>query len=237
MRYRANDRGLSKVFRTAMATTLSVAKILIVDDHPLVREGLTILLNAHCDLEVCGEASDESGAFALFREQKPDLTIVDVSLASGQGINLIKQILACDPQAKTLVVSGYDESLYAERSLRAGACGYLNKQELIDKIIDMVRAILEGKRFPLWGATDWQFPPSDGVIPSIPSDPINRLTNREREIFTMIGHGQTSAEIASQLNLSVHTVDTHRERLCRKISAKSSAELIRRAMQWVLEDH
>lgn len=218
-----------------MTNCHSPAKILIVDDHPSVREGLALRISLHSDLEVCGEADTEDHALVLVKQTSPDLVLVDISLKSGHGIELIKRIRSLDPDIKMLVISGFQESLYAERALRAGALGYLNKQESNEKMIEAIRTVLVGKRFlspeisrriidQALGASD------------VTMTPIERLTDRELEIFRMIGEGLTTSSIASRLFLSPHTIDTHRENIKRKLAVNTAAQLSRTAVQWLLEN-
>jgi DNA-binding NarL/FixJ family response regulator len=210
-------------------------KILIVDDHPSVREGLALRISLHPDLEVCGEAESEVQALALVKQTSPDLVLVDISLKSGNGIELIKRIRAFDPTIKMLVISGFQESLYAERAFRAGALGYLNKQESNEKMIEAIRTVLSGERFlspeisrrlinQALGASD------------VTKTPIENLTDRELEIFRMIGEGLNTSAIANQLFLSTHTIDTHRENIKRKLAVSTAAELSRAAVHWLLEN-
>ena len=221
--------------RPAPATTPAPVKILIVDDHPSVREGLALRISLHADLEVCGEAESEDQAVALVKQLKPDLVLVDISLKSGHGLELIKRIRSLDLAVKMLVISGFQESLYAERAYRAGAMGYLNKQESSEKMIEAIRTVLAGERFlspeisrrlisQALGSSDRK------------KTPIEQLTDRELEIFRMIGEGLSTSLIASRLFLSTHTIDTHRENIKRKLSINSAAELSRAAMQWLLEN-
>lgn len=213
----------------------SPVKILIVDDHPSVREGLAMRISLHSDLEVCGEAESEDAAIALVKETAPELVLVDISLRSGHGIELIKRIRKLNPAIRMLVISGFQESLYAERAFRAGANGYLNKQESNEKMIEAIRTVLAGERFlspeisrrlinQALGATDRT------------RTPIDQLTDRELEIFRKIGEGLTTSAIARQLFLSTHTIDTHRENIKRKLAVSTAAELSRTAVQWLLEN-
>jgi DNA-binding NarL/FixJ family response regulator len=210
-------------------------KILIVDDHPSVREGLALRISIHSDLEVCGEAESEEQAIELVRQTKPDLVLVDISLKSGHGLELIKRIRSMDQSVKMLVISGFQESLYAERACRAGAMGYLNKQESSEKMIEAIRTVLAGERFlspevsrrlisQALGSSDRK------------KTPIEQLTDRELEVFRMIGEGLSTGLIASRLFLSTHTIDTHRENIKRKLTLNSAAELSRAAVQWLLEN-
>jgi DNA-binding NarL/FixJ family response regulator len=211
------------------------ARILIVDDHPMVREGMTLRLSAHPDLDVCGEAAGEDEALELVRLTEPDLVIVDISLGQGHGLDLVKRIKAKYPVVKVLVVSGFDESLYAERALRAGAAGYLDKRQSGAKVIEAVRAILAGNRYMSPELAERLVSQALGGRDMV-DDPILRLTDRELEIFRLIGSGLTSGAIAGQLHLSTHTIDTHRENIKRKLGTPNAAELNRRAVQWVLEN-
>jgi DNA-binding NarL/FixJ family response regulator len=210
-------------------------KILIVDDHPSVREGLALRISLHADLEVCGEADSEEQAITLVQQMKPDLMLVDISLKSGHGLELIKRIRSMDPTVKMLVISGFQESLYAERACRAGALGYLNKQESSEKMIEAIRTVLGGERFlspeisrrlisQALGSSDRK------------KTPIEQLTDRELEVFRMIGEGLSTGIIANRLFLSTHTIDTHRENIKRKLTLNSAAELSRAAVQWLLEN-
>lgn len=210
-------------------------KILIVDDHPSVREGLALRLSLHSDLKVCGEADSEEQAMELVRQIQPDLVLVDISLKSGHGIELIKRIHSFAPTIKVLVISGFEESLYAERALRAGALGYLNKQESNERMIEAIRTVLAGHRFVSPAMSRRLIEQALGTSAGHKT-PIEKLTNRELEIFRMIGEGIKTSTIAERLFLSTHTIDTHRENIKRKLTINSAAELSRAAVQWVLEN-
>lgn len=218
-----------------MSKSRSPVKILIVDDHPLVREGLMMRIGLHSDLQVCGEAESEEEALGLVKEVSPDLVLVDISLKSGHGIELIKRIRSLNSAVKMLVVSGFQESLYAERALRAGALGYLNKQESNEKLIEAIRTVLDGKRF-LSPEINLRLIEQALGGNDANKTPIENLTDRELEIFRMIGEGLTTSAIANQLFLSTHTIDTHRENIKRKLTIKTAAELSRAAVQWFLEN-
>jgi DNA-binding NarL/FixJ family response regulator len=211
-------------------------KILIVDDHPLMREGLASRIAPQADMEVCGEAASVDEALTQVKATNPDLVIVDIALADSNGIDLIKDVKARFPNIKMLVVSAYDESLYAERALRAGAHGYVNKQEVQEKVIDAIRAVLDGERYLSLSMTQKLVGQAIVGKDLTESDPIQRLSDRELEVFQLIGQGKTTGAIAEQLFLSVHTIDTHREKLRHKLGVKNGAELMRRAVQWTLEN-
>lgn len=210
-------------------------KILIVDDHPLVREGLATRISLHDDLEICGEAESENDALSLVRATNPDLVLVDLALKGGHGLELIKQIKSRHPNVKMLVVSGFMESLYAERALRAGASGYLNKQESNDRVIDAIRAVLRGEQYIGHEITQRLVGQALGSLDS-PKTAIETLSDRELEIFRLIGSGITTSSIADQLIVSVHTIETHRENIKRKLGIKKATELSRAAVQWLLEN-
>jgi DNA-binding NarL/FixJ family response regulator len=218
-----------------MAKILSPARILIVDDHSMVREGLRLRISAFSDLEVCGEAASEDEAMLLVKQTNPHLIIVDISLKGGHGLELIKRVKSNYPKIKMLVSSGFQESLYAERSLRAGALGYLNKQDSGEKVIEAIRTVLRGERYVSPEITQRLVSQALGTKGES-KDPIDLLTDRELEVFRMIGKGQTSSAIAADLLLSSHTIDTHRENTKRKLGLKNAAELSRQAVQFVLEN-
>jgi DNA-binding NarL/FixJ family response regulator len=218
-----------------MTACQTPAKILIVDDHPMVREGLTLRISTQPDLRVCGEAASEDEALAKVLEINPDLVLIDISLKSGHGIELTKKIKARHPEVKMLVVSGFQETLYAERALRAGAMGYLNKQESNDKVLEAIRTVLSGKRYFSPEITQRLLSQALGETVA-PNSPFDCLTERERQIFRMIGEGQATGVIAEKLYLSTHTIDTHRANIKRKLNVTTAGELARAAVQWVLEN-
>lgn len=204
-------------------------RILIVDDHPLVRAGFARLIEDEPDLQVCGECADEGKALQLVASCRPDLAIIDLSLAGGSGLDLIERVHATHPGVLMLVASMHDEQLFAERVLAAGALGYINKQEAAANIIMAIRRVLGGEIY-LDSTGDRQGIPGD-AFPSL-----KKLTNRELEIFELIGRGVTSGNIASQLHLSVKTIESHRENIKRKLGLNSAQELTRSAMNWLMQD-
>lgn len=214
----------------------TVSKIVIVDDHPLVREGLAARINRQANMEVCGEAASVREGLEMVRATQPSLVIVDLKLADSHGLELIKELHHKFPQVKMLVVSAYDESLYAERALRAGAHGYISKREMQDNVVEALQTVLDGSRYMSPRMTQRLVGQAIGERPTLEMDPISRLSDRELEVFQLIGEGKTTAAIARQLHLSVHTIDTHREKLRHKLGVKNSAELMQRAVQWLLEN-
>jgi DNA-binding NarL/FixJ family response regulator len=213
----------------------SRSRILIVDDHPVVRRGLRMLIDDEPDLFVCGEAGDADEAIRALDAKKPDLVIVDLSLKESSGLELIKRIKSRNSAAKMLVSSMFDESLYAERVLNAGALGYVSKQEAMEKVIEAIRCVLSGRVYLSAAMSDRMLHRLARDHQAIERSPVETLSDRELEVFEMIGRGRTTAEIAGQLHLSVKTVETHREKVKAKLGLKTAAELYQHAVRWVLE--
>lgn len=211
-------------------------RILVVDDHPLVREGLAARIAPQPDMEICGEADSVDGGLAQVKATSPDMCIIDIQLFESHGLDLIKEIHTRFPRIKMLVVSAFDESLYAERALRGGAYGYINKRELQDNILDALRTIIKGQRYLSPKMTQQLVGQLVGNKDSIAIDPMQRLSDRELEVFQLIGQGKSTGAIANQLHLSPHTIDTHREKIKRKLDLKNASELQRVATQWMLEN-
>jgi DNA-binding NarL/FixJ family response regulator/signal transduction histidine kinase len=210
------------------------ARILIVDDHPLFREGLALRISAQPDLEVCGEAATEPEGLAQVLATEPDLVIVDLALREGHGFGLLGRIRSRHPAVKTLVVSAHDESFCAHRCLHAGAMGYLGKHETGDQLIHAIRTVLRGERYLSPAAMQRAI--GGALARHAPAlDPVEQLSNRELEVFQRIGHGETTSGIARGLGLSVHTIETHREKIRRKLGVRSGAELAYRAIRWMAE--
>jgi DNA-binding NarL/FixJ family response regulator len=210
------------------------SRILLVDDHPMVRRGVAEVLGREADLEVCGEAADVSEAMHLLEQTHPDLVLVDLTLKSGHGIELIEKIKAADSRVKTLVSSMHDETLFAERVLQAGAMGYLTKQEPPETLLGAIRQVLRGEVYLSPRMTSRLLHRvASGSLSR--EDPVKSLSNREIQVYEMIGQGLTIQQIATRLHLSPKTVETHREKIKQKLNLKNSTELNRRAVQWVLE--
>jgi DNA-binding NarL/FixJ family response regulator len=217
-----------------IASTAIKHQIMIVDDHPVVRRGLRALLSSEPDVEVCGEADDVEQAIERVGETHPEVVVVDVSLKTGSGIRLIAEIKARCPDVKTLVWSMFDEKLFAERALRAGAAGYINKREPTERLIQAIRMVLRGEVYLSEPMTRSMLERIGGGK-DLEDDPIQRLSDRELEVFEIIGHGNTTQEAARKLHLSPKTIEAHRERIKLKLDLKNGVELTRRAVQWVLE--
>jgi len=208
--------------------------VAIVDDHPLVREGLAARISAQPDMEVCGEAADIESALDLIVTKRPSLVIVDIALRNGHGIDLIKRVVAACVNTRMLVVSAYDESFFAERALRAGALGYINKQELQGQVVEALRTVLRGERY--LSAVMAQRLIAQAIGSKVAQGGTETLTDRELQIFQLIGRGKSTREIAQELNVSVHTIDSHREHIRAKLDLHNGTELIQRAVQWHFEN-
>jgi DNA-binding NarL/FixJ family response regulator len=214
--------------------TAGCVSIAIVDDHPLVREGLAARIAAQPDMEVCGEADGIESALELILAKRPALVIVDIALRDGHGIDLIKRIVAAGVNTRMLVVSAYDESLFAERALRAGALGYINKQELQGKVVEALRTVLRGERY--LSSAMAQRLIAQAIGSKAAQGGTEALTDRELQIFQLVGRGKSTREIANELNVSVHTIDSHREHIRAKLDLRNGTELIQRAVQWHIEN-
>jgi DNA-binding NarL/FixJ family response regulator len=210
------------------------AKVLIVDDHPVVREGLAMHLATQPDLEVCGEAEDLPGALALLASARPDVAIIDISLKNSNGIELIRRIRDRHDAVRILVWSMYPANLYAERALRAGAQGYLNKGQATHHVLDAVRAVLQGRVYVSGAIAEQLLQRVVGRKPEERST-IDSLSDRELEAFQLMGEGLTTESIAEKMHVSPKTVETYRARIKEKLGISNLTELIQRAAQWVVE--
>jgi DNA-binding NarL/FixJ family response regulator len=213
-----------------------ICRVLIVDDHPAVRDALALRIAEELDLKVCGEAADYAEAIRVAAETHPTIAVIDIGLKSGSGIDLIKRLKEKQAGLLMVVWSMYSEKLYAERALRAGARGYINKQEATGKIVDAIRTVLDGKIYLSSEMTEKLLLEHVGPIGKEPSHlPAEVLSNRELDVFRLIGQGLATAEIAEQLHLSVKTVETYRDRIRQKLDLKGGAEMAHFATRWVLE--
>ena len=207
--------------------------ILIVDDHPVLRRGLTSLIEPEPDLAVCGEAATCAAALEAIRESRPDLVIVDLELEGCDGLDLVKDMKKHHPKIPTLVLSMHDESVYAARALRAGARGYLSKQQLDDTVLAAIRRLLAGETYmsaKLEARFARQFL---GGRTLEKGSPLDGLSDRELEVFRWIGRGRSTRQIAEILHLSVKTIESHREHTKHKLTIETAVDLARRATQWV----
>jgi DNA-binding NarL/FixJ family response regulator len=219
--------------KPARAAAPARRKVLLVDDHPITRQGLAQLVGNEPDLVVCGEAQDASGAITAVATLKPALVVVDLSLPGRSGLELIKDLAATHPEVFTLVLSMHDEMLYAERVLRAGARGYLMKQEGGLKVIEAIRRILEGQIYVSERMGARILEAFSGRRAGGAESPVGRFSDREFEVFQMIGEGLGTREIAGRLGLSIKTVEVHRAHLKEKLQVRDAPGLVREAVRWV----
>ena len=210
-------------------------RIMIVDDHPIVREGYSRLIEREGNLQVCAEADNKADALKQIMNDPPDLVIIDISLKDGSGLELIKDIKAQFKQIKMLTVSMHDENLFAERCIRAGALGFVNKQQAPEQLVTAIHRVLTGKVFLSSEITERMICRSIGSENYSEQSPIETLSDRELEVFEQIGLGETTRQIAEKLSLSPKTVETYRENIKHKLNLDNATELIRNAIQWVLE--
>ena len=209
-------------------------RVFLVDDHPVTREGLARLINHEPDLEVCGQAGTAAGAVREIEAQKPDLAIIDVSLTAGaSGLELIKDLAARHPRLRMLTLSTHDETLYAERALRAGAKGYVMKQEPIANVMQAIRKILDGEIYLSQTMNDRLLRKMVHPRAASPGADIEQLSDRELEVYRLLGQGRGTRQIAEELHVSISTVETHRTHIKDKLHLASAPELVRRAVEWV----
>ena len=207
-------------------------RILIVDDHPIVRHGLKQMIDAEPDLVVCGEAQSDREARAAIRELDPDVMIVDVSLAQGDGMDLVREVHAQRPELPMLVLSMHDEAIYAERLLAAGARGYIMKEAAYGELLIALRRVLSGGVYLSAAMALALGSHGEEGSAAGTADPIALLSNRELQVLSLIGRGRSSRQAAESLNVSVKTVESHRQSLKRKLNLTTNAQLLQYALQW-----
>jgi DNA-binding NarL/FixJ family response regulator len=211
-------------------------RILVVDDHPIVRQGLALMLNREADLVVCGEAEDANGAMLVVTSAHPDVLILDISLNGPDGLDLLKTIRTTHPTLPVLILSMHDESIYAERALRAGANGYIMKQEATEKVLVAVRRILTGEIYVSDRVANKLLKHYITGSGSLRNSSIADLSDRELEVFRLIGEGHSTRQIAEELHISVKTVESYQAHIKEKLSLRSSRELMQHAIQWSMNE-
>jgi len=212
-------------------------RILLVDDHPIMRHGLAQLIRAEGDLEVCGGAGSAAEGLEAVEKKQPDLAIVDLTLPDKHGLEFIKDMQAMYPQVLLLVLSMHDERLYAERALRAGARGYVMKETAADTLVHAVRRVLNGGIYLSDRMSGHMLELVTGQRRQTDKDPLERLTDRELEVLHLIGQGKATRMIAAQLNVSARTVDAHRAHIKEKLQLADGPSLVRFAVRWVEQRH
>ncbi|MCS7089451.1 MAG: response regulator transcription factor [Verrucomicrobiota bacterium] len=209
------------------------ARILLVDDHAVVRFGIAQLINRQPDLEVCGEEADASTAFSAAERLKPDLVIADLSLKESSGLELVRNLKARFPSMPILVLSVHDESVYAEMAFRAGAMGYLMKDQALEKVLEAIRRLLNGSVYVSDAMAVKLLQKQLQGTPAVTGSPADILSDRELEVFELVGRWKTTRQIAQELHISIKTVEYYREQIKRKLGLKNAVELVQHATAWV----
>jgi DNA-binding NarL/FixJ family response regulator len=212
--------------------TAGKKKVLVVDDHPIVRQGLTLLINQEADLEVCGVAEEMHSGLRAIQSDRPDIVILDISLTGPDGLETLKNIRINSPHLPVLILSMHDESIYAERALRAGANGYIMKQEATEKVLVALRRILSGEIYVSDRISNNMLQHYVRGANLSEHSSLAELTNRELEVFRLIGDGHGTRQIADVLHLSVKTVESYQAHIKEKLSLRSARELVQHAIQW-----
>lgn len=209
------------------------AQVFLVDDHPIVRRGLNFLIGLEPDLVVCGEADSRPAALDQIAKLQPDVAVVDLALKNSSGLELVKDLRARFPKVKVLVFSMHDEPIYAERVLKAGAHGYVTKEEGAEKAIEAIRQLLKGKAYLTGRLAERMLETMTGFAKSKEAGTVESLSDRELEVLELIGRGLGSAEIAQRLKLSIKTIESHREHIKAKLGLQRATELAQYAFNWV----
>ncbi len=223
--------------RRPSETVARKSRIFLVDDHPLVREGLANLINGQDDLIVCGEAEDSAGAMAGIVKTRPDVALIDISLKNESGLELVKDLESQCPLVAIIVLSMHDEALYAERALRAGARGYVMKRETTKSVLASIRRVLQGGVYLSEQVVNSMARRLSSPRKTAASSPVERLSDRELEIFRLLGQGRTTSQIADDLHLSLKTVQAYCARAKEKFGVNSLGELLRAAIRWEDASH
>src|SRR5271169_4673750 len=211
-------------------------RVLLVDDHPIVRQGLALLIEREADLSVCGEADGAHSAFHAIETLRPDIVLLDISLNGPDGLDVLKEIRMKSGSLPVLILSMHDESIYAERAMRAGANGYIMKQEATEKVLVAIRRILRGDVYLSDRVSSKMLQQYVRGGAHTKSSPLLNLTDRELEVFRLIGEGRATRKIADELHLSVKTVETYQSHLKEKLALRSGRELIQHAIQWKINE-
>lgn len=211
-------------------------KVFLVDDHPIVRQGLALLINGESDLMVCGEADGGFAAIQMVSEIHPDILVLDISLNGPDGIELLKTIRTKDPGLPVLILSMHDEATYAERALRAGANGYIMKQEATEKVLTAIRRILHGEVHLSDRLTNRMLQHFICGSVSSKDSPLANLSDRELEVFRLIGEGHGTRQIADELHISVKTVESYQAHIKEKLYLRNARELVKHAIEWTVTE-
>ena len=212
------------------------SRVFVVDDHPIVRQGLALLINRESDLAVCGEAEDAQSAIQTVATVKPDIMVVDISLNGPDGLDLLKDVRMRFPELPVLILSMHDESIYAERALRAGARGYIMKQEATEKVLVALRRILGHEIYVSERIANRMLQRDIGGPAADRPSSVADLTDRELEVFRLIGEGHSTRQIAEELHISVKTVESYQAHIKEKLSLRTARELVQHAIQWSISE-
>jgi DNA-binding NarL/FixJ family response regulator len=226
----------TKTIKNGDSATAVKRRVLIVDDHPVFRHGISALINAEADLTVCGEASSSPSALDAMRTLHPDVALLDISLPGTNGIELIKLMKAEYPKLPLLMLSMHDESLYALRALKAGALGYVMKAEALTHVLDALRKVLKGEIYVSPRLSERLIFQAIQSAEGGSGSPVDRLSDRELEVLELLGRGFGTKEIASELHLSVKTIETHRAHIKEKLGFRDAGEMVRFAIDWVAQE-
>jgi DNA-binding NarL/FixJ family response regulator len=218
--------------RAGELTTKKKKTVLVVDDHPIVRQGLALLINQEVDLAVCGVAEEMHSGLRAIQAARPDIVILDISLNGPDGLEMLKNIRISSPRLPVLILSMHDESIYAERALRAGANGYIMKQEATEKVLVALRRILSGEIYVSDRVSNHMLQHYVRGANLAEHSSLAELTNRELEVFRLIGEGHGTRQIAEALHLSIKTVESYQAHIKEKLSLRTARELVQHAIQW-----
>jgi len=220
--------------KAQIAPQVKKFRVLLIDDHPIVRQGLALLIDREADLSVCGEAEGARSAFHAIATLRPDIVLLDISLSGPDGLDVLKEIRMKTGSLPVLILSMHDESIYAERAMRAGANGYIMKQEATEKVLVAIRRILQGGVYlsdRLTNTMLQQFVPGHSAPKT---SPLVTLTDRELEVFRLIGEGHGTRQIADELHLSVKTIESYQAHIKEKLSLRNARELVQHAIEWTV---
>jgi len=209
-------------------------RILLVDDHPIVRQGLALLIDRESDLSVCGEADGAYSAFHCITTLRPDLVVLDISLSGPDGLEILKEIRLKTSSLPVLILSMHDESIYAERAIRAGANGYIMKQEATEKVLVAIRRILLGEVYLSDRLTSTMLQQYVRGNAPVKKSPLVNLSDRELEVFRLIGEGRGTRQIADELHLSVKTIESYQAHIKEKLALRNARELVQHAIEWTV---
>ena len=211
-------------------------RVFLVDDHPIVRQGLALLIDREADLSVCGEADGGSGVLQTIAELRPNIVVLDISLNGPDGIDILKTLRMREPALPVLILSMHDEVTYAERALRAGANGYIMKQEATERVLVAIRRILRGEVYLSDRLTSRMLQNFVGGSAPSADSPVSSLSDRELEVFRLIGEGHATRQIADELHISIKTVESYQAHIKEKLALRNARELVQHAIQWSVNE-